>query len=103
MKQNKRSLLKQSTAFRMWKSGKKWLFASSTYSKWLSMTKKSVEEIKVDLVEKDDRYQKIYSEKDDEPHVLHQGIRVAGGLFAGFGASFLGGGCFTTGCFCRND
>lgn len=77
----------------MWKSGKQWLFASSTKSKWLNLNRKSAQAIKLDLPTEEKGYQRFYN--DDEDGNARRKLKNAGGITAGLGFSVMGGGLVT--------
>lgn len=94
MKNNKKqALVKQSTRFRMHKSGKFWIFSSLTQMSWLNLGKKSAGQLHVKLEQPAQEYQQIYSDdEEDESPQFSRGLKVAGGLVAGLGLSVLGNG-----------
>ncbi|MDC0827080.1 KxYKxGKxW signal peptide domain-containing protein, partial [Lactococcus petauri] len=89
-KRTKKELLRQVTNFRMWKSGKQWLFSSSTKSKWLHLSKETAQEVHVEPTEQSHSYQQVYGEAESDG--LMGRLKVAGGLAVGLGISVMGGG-----------
>lgn len=92
-KRVKKELFREVTNFRMWKSGKQWLFSSSTKIKCMHLNKKTAQEIHVDAPKQSHPYQQVYSDADDD--VLTGKFRVAGGFAIGLGLSVIGGGLAT--------
>ena len=80
-KKNK-GLLKQVTRFKMHKSGKFWVFSSTTHFSWLKLSKKSKQQVQVKL-EQRDSYQRVYDDEDSSS--WGRTLKIAGGLAAGIG------------------
>ena len=91
-KKNK-GLIKQVTRFKMHKSGKFWVFSSTTHFSWLNLSKKSRQQVQVKL-EQRDPYQQVYGEEEKGP--WGRTLKVAGGLAAGLGLGALGGAVVET-------
>lgn len=72
-------MIKLTTAFRMWKSGKQ----------CLNLNRKSVQAVKLDLPTEEKAYQFLYS--DDEDGSTRRKLKNAGKTAAGLGFNVMGG------------